>query len=40
MRVADRVLVLDYGQHLFEGAPTEVQSHAGVIGAYLGGQMK
>ena len=40
MRVADRVLVLDYGQHLFEGAPAEVQSHAGVIGAYLGGQMK
>jgi len=38
MKVADRVLVMDYGQHLFEGAPAEVQAHAGVIDAYLGGQ--
>lgn len=37
MQVADRVLVIDYGQYLFEGAPTEVQAHAGVIDAYLGG---
>jgi len=37
MKVADRILVIDYGQYLFEGAPAEVQAHAGVIGAYLGG---
>jgi branched-chain amino acid transport system ATP-binding protein len=38
MKIADRVLVIDYGQYLFEGAPAEVQAHAGVIDAYLGGQ--
>jgi branched-chain amino acid transport system ATP-binding protein len=37
MRVADRILVIDYGQYLFEGTPAEVQAHAGVIDAYLGG---
>jgi branched-chain amino acid transport system ATP-binding protein len=40
MKVADRILVIDYGQYLFEGAPAEVQAHAGVIGAYLGGSMQ
>jgi branched-chain amino acid transport system ATP-binding protein len=40
MKVADRVLVIDYGQYLFEGTPAEVQSHAGVIGAYLGGELR
>jgi ABC-type branched-subunit amino acid transport system ATPase component len=40
MRVADRVLVIDYGQYLFEGTPSEVQAHAGVIDAYLGGPMQ
>ena len=33
----DRILVIDYGQFLFEGAPAEVQAHAGVVAAYLGG---
>ena len=37
MQVADRVLVMDYGEHLFEGAPAEVQTHPAVIAAYLGG---
>src|SRR5258708_27721006 len=37
MKIADRVLVIDYGQYLFEGTPAEVQAHAGVIDAYLGG---
>jgi branched-chain amino acid transport system ATP-binding protein len=38
MQLADRVLVIDYGQVLFEGRPAEVQSHAGVIAAYLGAE--
>jgi len=36
MSVADRILVMDYGQQLFVGAPTEVQAHPDVITAYLG----
>ncbi len=39
MNVADRVLVMDYGQHLFEGAPAEVQKNAAVVSAYLGGEL-
>ena len=38
MNVADRVLVMDYGQCLFEGAPAEVQRNAAVVEAYLGGE--
>ena len=26
MEIADRVLVMDYGQYLFEGTPAEVQA--------------
>jgi len=37
MQVADRVLVMDYGQYLFEGTPAEVQANPAVIAAYLGG---
>jgi branched-chain amino acid transport system ATP-binding protein len=36
MQIADRVLVMDYGQHLFEGTPAEVQGNRAVIAAYLG----
>jgi branched-chain amino acid transport system ATP-binding protein len=36
MNLADRVLVMDYGQRLFEGTPAEVQRHPAVIAAYLG----
>jgi len=36
MDVADRVLVMNYGEVLFEGTPGEVQTHPGVIAAYLG----
>jgi ABC-type branched-subunit amino acid transport system ATPase component len=36
MEIADRVLVMDYGQYLFEGIPAEVQANSAVIAAYLG----
>ena len=36
MTIADRVLVMDYGQYLFEGTPLEVQANSAVIAAYLG----
>jgi branched-chain amino acid transport system ATP-binding protein len=39
MNVADRVLVMDYGQHLFEGIPADVQKNAAVVSAYLGGEL-
>jgi branched-chain amino acid transport system ATP-binding protein len=39
MNVADRILVMDYGQHLFEGTPREVQEHPDVIDAYLGAEV-
>jgi branched-chain amino acid transport system ATP-binding protein len=35
-RVSDRVLAMNQGQVLAEGTPGEVQSHPGVIQAYLG----
>ena len=39
MNVADRIMVMDYGQHLFQGTPSEVQSNPAVIAAYLGGEL-
>jgi branched-chain amino acid transport system ATP-binding protein len=39
MNVADRVLVMDYGQHLFEGTPADVQKNSAVVSAYLGGEL-
>jgi ABC-type branched-subunit amino acid transport system ATPase component len=39
MSVADRIMVMDYGRRLFEGAPAEVQKNPAVIAAYLGGEL-
>jgi branched-chain amino acid transport system ATP-binding protein len=36
MRVSDRVVVLNSGEKLVEGAPAEVATHPAVIAAYLG----
>ncbi len=38
MTVADRILVMDYGERLFEGPPSEVRAHPEVIAAYLGAE--
>ncbi len=38
MDLADRVMVIDFGQHVATGPPSEIQRHPDVIRAYLGAE--
>ena len=40
MGIADRVLVLDFGRVIAQGAPAEIQANPEVIRAYLGEDMR